>query len=77
MLFFLQMSAELHLPSTTVPIREYYFGRYSKKFSHNIWGIVDISLEKFIPSPTSNLLKRPSGCLISGMANGHSKVVFL
>ncbi|KAG4960909.1 hypothetical protein JHK87_037542 [Glycine soja] len=71
------MSAELHLPTTTVPIREYYFGRYSKKFSHNIWGIVDISLEKFIPSPTSNFLKRPSGCLISGMANGHSKVAWV
>ncbi|KAL2986347.1 hypothetical protein AAZX31_12G201400 [Glycine max] len=71
------MSAEIHLPTTTVPTRECYFGRFSKQLSHNVWGVVDISLEKFIPSPTSNFLKRPSGCLISGMPNGHSKVAWV
>ncbi|TKY48967.1 Homeobox-leucine zipper protein HDG2 [Spatholobus suberectus] len=71
------MSAELHLPTPVVPTRECYFGRYSKQLSHNKWGVVDVSLDKFISSPTSNFLKRPSGCLITGMPNGYSKVVWV
>lgn len=71
------MSTELHLPTPVLPTRECYFGRYSKQLSHDQWGVVDISLEKYFPSPTSHFLKRPSGCLIIGMPNGYSKVVFL
>lgn len=76
-LSFLQMSAELHLPSPVLLTRECYFGRYSKQLSHNTWGVVDVSLEKFLPSPTTNFRKKPSGCLIKLMPNGHSKVDFL
>ncbi|CAJ1956762.1 unnamed protein product [Sphenostylis stenocarpa] len=71
------MSAELHLPSPVLLTRECYFGRYSKQLSHSTWGVVDISLEKFLPSPTSNFSKRPSGCLITGMPNGYSKVIWV
>ncbi|KAL2331592.1 hypothetical protein Fmac_019173 [Flemingia macrophylla] len=71
------MNAELHLPTTFVHTRECYFGRYSKQLTHNTWGVVDVSLEKFIPSSTSNFLKRPSGCLITEMSNGYSEVVWV
>lgn len=69
------MSAEFHLPTPVVPTRECYFARYCRQFSRDQWGVVDVSLEKFFPSPSNNLRKRPSGCLITGMPNGHSKVV--
>ncbi|XP_027343305.1 homeobox-leucine zipper protein MERISTEM L1-like [Abrus precatorius] len=71
------MSAELHLPTAVIPTRECYFGRYCKQLSHDKWGIVDVSLEKFFPSPTSNFLKRPSGCLITAMPNGCSEVIWV
>ncbi|RDY07422.1 Homeobox-leucine zipper protein PROTODERMAL FACTOR 2, partial [Mucuna pruriens] len=71
------MSTELHLPTPVIPTREYYFGRYSKQLSPDTWGVVDISLDKFIPSPTSNFWKRPSGCIITEMPNGYSKVVWV
>ncbi|XP_022631965.1 homeobox-leucine zipper protein ROC2-like isoform X1 [Vigna radiata var. radiata] len=71
------MSAELHLPSPVLLTRECYFGRYSKQLSHNTWGVVDVSLEKFLPSPTTNFRKKPSGCLIKLMPNGHSKVTWV
>lgn len=69
------MSAELHLPTPFVPVRECYFLRYCKQLSQEIWGVVDVSLEKFFPSPSSNFRRRPSGCLIMGMSNGFSKVI--
>ncbi|XP_068498424.1 homeobox-leucine zipper protein PROTODERMAL FACTOR 2-like [Phaseolus vulgaris] len=71
------MSTELHLPAPVLLTRECYFGRYSKQLSYSTWGVVDVSLEKFLPSPTTNFLKRPSGCLITGMPNGYSKVIWV
>ncbi|KAK7272437.1 hypothetical protein RJT34_29031 [Clitoria ternatea] len=71
------MNAELHLPSPLVPTRECYFGRYCKQLSQEMWGIVDVSLEQFFPSATSNFLKRPSGCLITELPNGYSKVTWV
>jgi len=70
------MSAELQLPSPVLLTRECYFGRYSKQLSLTTWGVVDFSLEKFLASPTTNFLKKPSGCLIAGLPNGYSKVDF-
>ncbi|XP_019451675.1 PREDICTED: homeobox-leucine zipper protein MERISTEM L1-like [Lupinus angustifolius] len=71
------MSAELHLPTPFAPSRECYFARYCKQLSQHIWGVVDISLEKFFPSPSNNFRKRPSGCLIEAMPNGFSKVIWV
>ncbi|KAK7324662.1 hypothetical protein VNO77_28398 [Canavalia gladiata] len=71
------MNAKLHMPTPMVATRECYFGRYCKQLSQEEWGVVDVSLEKFFPSPNSNFLKRPSGCLITGMPNGYSKVIWV
>ncbi|CAL0302865.1 unnamed protein product [Lupinus luteus] len=71
------MSAELHLPTPFAPSRECYFARYCKQLSQHIWGVVDISLEKFFPSPSTNFRKRPSGCIIEAMPNGFSKVIWV
>ncbi|KAK7256303.1 hypothetical protein RIF29_29744 [Crotalaria pallida] len=70
-------NAELHLPTPFIPPRECYFARYCKQLTQEVWGVVDVSLEKFFPSPTSNFRKRPSGCLIEGMPNGFSKVIWV
>ncbi|KAK7282538.1 hypothetical protein RIF29_11404 [Crotalaria pallida] len=71
------MSAELHLPTPFVPARDCYFARYCKLLPYNIWGVVDVSLEKVFPSASSNYRRRPSGCLIMEMSNGISKVVWV
>ncbi|XP_061358229.1 homeobox-leucine zipper protein PROTODERMAL FACTOR 2-like [Gastrolobium bilobum] len=71
------MNAELHLPTPLVPTRECYFARYCKQLSHENWVVVDVSLEKFFPSPSTNFRRRPSGCLITGMPNGYSKVIWV
>ncbi|RHN75302.1 putative START domain-containing protein [Medicago truncatula] len=71
------MSAEFYLPSPFIPTRECVFARYSKQFTHNIWAVVDVSLEDILPSFSNNFHKRPSGCLIIGMPNGNSKVIWV
>ncbi|RHN75300.1 putative START-like domain-containing protein [Medicago truncatula] len=71
------MSAEFHLPSPVIPTRKCVFARYSKQFTHNIWAVVDVSLEDILQSPSNNFHKRPSGCLIEGMPDGNSKVIWL
>jgi homeobox-leucine zipper protein len=68
------MSAKFHLPSPVIPTRECVFARYSKQFSHNLWAVVDVSLEDILQSPSNNFHKKPSGCLIEGMPDGNSKV---
>ncbi|KAJ1401515.1 START domain [Sesbania bispinosa] len=71
------MNTEFHLPTALVRSRECYFARYCKQLSHEKWVVTDVSLEKFFPSPSNNFRKRPSGCLITGMPNGFSKVVWI
>ena len=71
------MSAEFHLPSPFIPTRECVFARYSKQLTHNIWAVVDVSLEDIFPFPSNNFHKRPSGCLIIGMPDGNSKVLYI
>lgn len=72
-----QMTAEFHIPSPLVPVRESYFARYCKQVAPGTWGIVDISLEKLFSYPSVTFRRRPSGCLIQEMPNGYSKVIQL
>ncbi|KAK7312888.1 hypothetical protein VNO77_37114 [Canavalia gladiata] len=69
------MTAEFQLPTPFVGSRECYFGRYCKKLSNGVWGVVDFSLEKIFPCPENKFRRRPSGCLIKAVPNGYSKVV--
>ncbi|KAM3744309.1 hypothetical protein ACB098_06G043100 [Castanea mollissima] len=71
------MTAEFHVPSPLVPVRESYFARYCKQVAPGTWGIVDISLEKLFSYPLVTFRRRPSGCLIQEMPNGYSKVIWI
>ncbi|XP_077220602.1 homeobox-leucine zipper protein ROC2-like [Tasmannia lanceolata] len=71
------MSAEFHVPSPLVPMRESYFIRYCKQLSDGIWAVVDVSLDTLPPSPVFNCQRRPSGCLIQQMPDGYSKVTWV
>ncbi|XP_057992685.1 homeobox-leucine zipper protein PROTODERMAL FACTOR 2-like [Hevea brasiliensis] len=71
------MRAEFHMPTPLVPIRECQFARYCKQVGSNTWGVVDVSLENLFPYPVVRFRRRPSGCLIQEMPNGHSKVTWV
>ncbi|GAU26619.1 hypothetical protein TSUD_102260 [Trifolium subterraneum] len=71
------MTAEFHLPSPVIPTRECCFARYCKKFPYDRWAIVDVSLEDFFPSPTSNLRKKPSGCVIVPREHATIQVIWV
>ncbi|KAK2369825.1 homeodomain GLABROUS [Trifolium repens] len=71
------MSAEFHLPSPVIPTRECSFARYCKKLPYDRWVVVDVSLEDFFPSPTNNLRKRPSGCLIIPKEKEPTQVIWV
>ncbi|XP_057730582.1 homeobox-leucine zipper protein ROC2-like [Arachis stenosperma] len=71
------MFAEYHLPTPFVPSRECYFARYCKQLPYEMWGVVDVSLEKHFPSLATNFRRRPSGCLIRPMPDGFSKVIWV
>lgn len=68
------MKAEFHMPTPLVPVRECQFARYCKELGSGTWGVVDVSLENVFPYPLLRFRRRPSGCLIQEMLNGHSKV---
>lgn len=70
----LQVNAELQVPSPFVPTRESYFLRYCKRHVDGIWAVVDISLNHLHTAPSITCRRRPSGCLIQDLPNGHSKV---
>ncbi|KAF1899771.1 hypothetical protein Lal_00019903 [Lupinus albus] len=71
------MTAELQVPSPLVPTREYYFVRYCKQHVNGTWAVVDVSLDNLRPSPSPRCRRRPSGCLIQEMPNGHSRVTWV
>ncbi|XP_031382462.1 homeobox-leucine zipper protein HDG2-like [Punica granatum] len=72
------MTAEFHIPTPLVPVRDSYFARYCRKLSPDTWGVVDISLESLFPYPASTRYRRkPSGCLIHELPNGCSKIIWL
>ncbi|GAB4846188.1 hypothetical protein Ancab_025186 [Ancistrocladus abbreviatus] len=71
------MVAEYHAPSPLVSTRESCFARYCKVLASNMWLIVDVSLEDLIPNPLMNCKRKPSGCLIEGLPDGRTKVVWV
>ncbi|XP_050219323.1 homeobox-leucine zipper protein PROTODERMAL FACTOR 2-like isoform X2 [Mercurialis annua] len=71
------MRAEFHMPTPLVPVRECQFARYCKRLGFKTWGVVDVSLENLFPYPLVKFQRRPSGCLIQEMPNGHSKVTWV
>ncbi|MED6113704.1 hypothetical protein PIB30_073254 [Stylosanthes scabra] len=71
------MYAEYHLPTPFVASRECYFARYCKQLPYEMWGVVDVSLEKYFPSLATNFRRRPSGCLIKPMPDGFSKIIWV
>lgn len=73
---FMQIYAELQLPSPLVATREMYYLRYAKKVDH-LWVVVDVAIDSLRGNPPPSLLrcrKRPSGCVIEDTSNGYSKV---
>ncbi|XP_048322649.2 homeobox-leucine zipper protein ROC2 isoform X2 [Ziziphus jujuba] len=71
------MTAEFHASTPFIPHRESYFARYCKQLNHEMWGVVDVSLENLFPYPSTVFRRRPSGCLIKDMPNGCSKVIWV
>lgn len=62
------------MPSPLVPVRESYFARFCKQHGDGTWVVVDVSLDSVYPGPLERSRRRPSGCVIQEMPNGHSKV---
>lgn len=72
-----QMRAELQLPSPLVPTRTIEFVRYCKLHPDGTWAVVDASISDDINPGSGTCHKRPSGCLIQELPEGHSKVIKL
>ncbi|KAL8511002.1 hypothetical protein ACS0TY_017722 [Phlomoides rotata] len=74
----LVMNAEFQVPSPLVTTRECYFVRYCKRHVDGIWAVVDVSLDHLHTTSTSlRCRRRPSGCLIQDLPNGHSRVTWV
>ncbi|KAL3631569.1 hypothetical protein CASFOL_024553 [Castilleja foliolosa] len=72
------INAEFHVPSPLVPTRESYFVRYCKQCMDGTWAVVDVSLDQLVHSnPLVSCRKRPSGCIVQQMSNGHSKIIWV
>ncbi|CAJ2630311.1 unnamed protein product [Trifolium pratense] len=73
------MSADFQVLSPLVPARKNYFVRYCKQHQQGVWAIVDVSLDHLRPNSnaTPKSRRRPSGCLIQELPNGHSKVTWV
>ena len=72
-----QMYAELQVLSPLLQTREMYFLRFCKHVADKLWVVVDVSMDCLRDSPPPCLLqcrRRPSGCVIREMLNGHSQV---
>ncbi|CAJ1977256.1 unnamed protein product [Sphenostylis stenocarpa] len=71
------MSAEFQVPSPLVPIRDDCFVRFCKRNSRESWVIVDFSVDQLRPSSFTKTRRRPSGCVITALPNGYSKIVWI
>ncbi|KAL9317394.1 hypothetical protein ACSQ67_013911 [Phaseolus vulgaris] len=71
------MSAEFQVPSPLVPVRDDYFVRFCKRRSVESWIIVDFSVDQLRPSSFTKSRRRPSGCVITELPNGYSKIVWI
>lgn len=74
------MYAELQVLSPLLQSRQMYFLRYCKKTAEKLWVVVDVSMDCLRDNPPSCLLqcrRRPSGCIIQDMPNGHAQITWL
>ncbi|XXG51772.1 hypothetical protein AAC387_Pa03g0268 [Persea americana] len=71
------ITAEFQVPTPLVPARESYFARYCKQHGDGIWAVVDVSLDILRPCGLDRCQRKPSGCVIQEMPNGHSKVTWI
>ncbi|KAI3746157.1 hypothetical protein L6452_08580 [Arctium lappa] len=75
------MYEELQVASPLVPIRQFLFIRYIQQIEPETWAVVDVSYdpphEDAFPYSRLNSRRLPSGCLIHGMPNGYSKVMWI
>ncbi|XP_061364129.1 homeobox-leucine zipper protein HDG11-like [Gastrolobium bilobum] len=74
------MYEELQVLSPLVSTREFYFLRYCQQIEQGTWAVVDVSYDfpqdnHFAPQFRSH--RRPSGCLIQDMPNGHSQITWV
>ncbi|TKY61115.1 Homeobox-leucine zipper protein HDG11 [Spatholobus suberectus] len=74
------MYEELQVLSPLVSTREFYFLRYCQQIEQGTWAVVDVSYDfpqdsHFAPQFRSH--RRPSGCLIQDMPDGHSKITWV
>ncbi|XP_014508329.1 homeobox-leucine zipper protein HDG11 isoform X2 [Vigna radiata var. radiata] len=74
------MYAELQVLSPLVSSREFYFLRYCQQIEKGTWAVVDVSYDFPQDShfgPHFRSRRRPSGCLIQDMPDGHSKITWV
>ncbi|RDX80314.1 Homeobox-leucine zipper protein HDG11, partial [Mucuna pruriens] len=74
------MYQELQVLSPLVSTREFYFLRYCQQIEQGTWAVVDVSYDfpqdsHFAAQFRSH--RRPSGCLIQDMPDGHSKITWV
>ncbi|XP_047341252.1 homeobox-leucine zipper protein GLABRA 2-like [Impatiens glandulifera] len=71
------MSAVYQMLTPTVPTREVHFVRHCKQLSSKKWVIVDFSIDNNIDVSAVKFRKRPSGCIIEDISDGHCKVTWI
>ncbi|XP_047341230.1 homeobox-leucine zipper protein GLABRA 2-like [Impatiens glandulifera] len=71
------MFAEYQMLTPTVPIREVHFVRHCRQLSFKKWVIVDFSVANSIEVSAVKFRKRPSGCIIENILEGHCKVTWI
>ncbi|KAL0751396.1 hypothetical protein Bca101_033399 [Brassica carinata] len=71
------MYEQLHILSPLLPPREFMILRCCQQLEEDVWVIADVSYHQVafeFEFETPACVKRPSGCLIQALPNGHSKV---
>ncbi|KAI4976310.1 hypothetical protein ZWY2020_049917 [Hordeum vulgare] len=75
------MYEQLQFTTPAVPTREFSFLRYCRQIDQGVWAIADVSAdmqrEVHYGGPPPRSRRLPSGCLISDMTNGYSRVTWV
>ncbi|XP_010550261.1 PREDICTED: homeobox-leucine zipper protein HDG8 [Tarenaya hassleriana] len=73
------MYEQMHILSPLVPPREFLIVRSCQLAEEGMWVVADVSyyLRDFDFVSSSNCWKRPSGCIIQDLSDGHSKVTWI
>ncbi|VYS56146.1 unnamed protein product [Arabidopsis thaliana] len=71
------MWEQLHILSPLVPAREFMVVRCCQEIEKGIWIIADVSHRANFDFGNAACYKRPSGCLIQALPDGHSKVMWI